>query len=366
MDTAEPALRRECRALIRGGSRSFYAASLLLPRSVGDPAIALYGFCRVADDAIDIHSPDEGAAGLAALAALRRRLDAIYAGCPVDVAADRSFAAVVRRFAIPRALPEALLEGFAWDASGRRYEDLSDVLAYAARVAGSVGAMMSLLMGARDPHVVARACELGVAMQLSNIARDVGEDARAGRLYLPRRWLRDAGVDGDAWLERPHCSPAIRHAVSRLLDAAERLYVQASSGIPALPISCRAGIRAALLLYREIGRRAGGDGHDPVQARAVVPRARQLTLLGRSLGKMPAAGALNTPPLPEVEFLVRSVAADATAVPARAALAGPEASPARAALADSWPPWWRLRARLIRLIALFDALERRERQGVSP
>ena len=98
---------------------------------------------------------------------------------------------------IPRALPEALLEGFAWDAAGRRYETLDEVEHYAARVAGCVGAMMTLVMGRRDPAILARACDLGVAMQLTNICRDVGEDARAGRLYLPLAWLRDNGIDPD-------------------------------------------------------------------------------------------------------------------------------------------------------------------------
>ncbi len=96
---------------------------------------------------------------------------------------------------MPRELPEALLEGFEWDLVGRRYETLEELQAYAARVAGSVGAMMAVLMGARSAAVLARACDLGVAMQLTNIARDVGEDARQGRLYLPLAWLREAGID---------------------------------------------------------------------------------------------------------------------------------------------------------------------------
>ncbi len=95
----------------------------------------------------------------------------------MNLAADRVFADVVAKFSIPRELPEALLEGLAWDAEVRRYETLQDLGAYAARVAGSVGAMMTLVMGQRAPEIVGRACDLGVAMQLTNIARDVGEDA---------------------------------------------------------------------------------------------------------------------------------------------------------------------------------------------
>jgi len=177
-----------CREAIRQGSRSFFAASLLLPGKVRTPAYGLYAFCRLSDDAVDI----EGGSS-AAVERLRERLSRAYEGDPHPIAADRAMADLVRRYAIPRTVPEALLEGLAWDAEGRRYETLEGLHDYAARVAGTVGVMMTLIMGARDPQALARACDLGSAMQLTNIARDVGEDARAGRLYLPLLWLREAG-----------------------------------------------------------------------------------------------------------------------------------------------------------------------------
>ena len=200
-----------CRQHLRAGSRSFHAAALLLPDAVRAPATALYAFCRVADDAVDLGTGDPGTGdpgGSGGLGGMRERLALAYAGRPLADPVDRAFADVVAEFAIPRALPEALFEGFAWDAAARRYEDLAALRAYAARVAGTVGAMMALLMGVRDPAVLARACDLGVAMQLSNIARDVAEDARAGRLYLPLAWLREGGIDPEAWLARPGPSPA--------------------------------------------------------------------------------------------------------------------------------------------------------------
>ena len=132
---------------------------------------------------------------------------------PGRIDADRALAHVVHRLAIPRLLLDALLEGFLWDANGRRYETLEEVHDYAARVAGTVGAMMALVMGAHTQRALARACELGVAMQLTNIARDVGEDARNGRLYLPRAWLREAGIDPDAWLRAPRFDAAIAGVV---------------------------------------------------------------------------------------------------------------------------------------------------------
>ncbi len=111
---------------------------------------------------------------------------------------------------MPRALPEALLEGLAWDAQARRYATLSDLYDYSARVAAAVGAMMCVLMGVRDADALARACDLGVAMQLTNIARDVGEDARERRLYLPLDWLAEAGIDPDAFLDLRAATRPIR------------------------------------------------------------------------------------------------------------------------------------------------------------
>lgn len=296
-----------CRALLRNGSKSFHAASRLLPPSVRAPATALYAFCRLADDAID----GEGASP-AALAALSERLDLVYAGRPLNHPCDRALAATVEAHALPRALPDALLEGLAWDAEGRRYHDLSALNAYAARVAGTVGAMMAVLMGVRAPEPLARACDLGVAMQLTNIARDVGEDARMGRLYLPVSWLEEAGIDPDAWLARPVFGPALGAVVARLLAAAEELYDRAAPGIGALPLACRPGIGAARLIYAEIGREVQRRGLDSVSSRAVVPRARKLTLLARSLAAAPLASAgpaLAHPPLAETRFLVQAVAA---------------------------------------------------------
>jgi phytoene synthase len=267
---------KACATLLRGGSRSFYAASRLLPAHVRQAATALYAFCRVADDAIDAVP---SAAAPAALAKLQTRLAHIYNGAPSNHAEDRAFAAIVHRHAIPQALPAALLEGFAWDATGRRYENFPALLEYAARVAGSVGAMMALVMGVRAPDVVARACELGLAMQLTNIARDVGEDARLGRLYLPLDWLAEAGVDPAEFLRAPAYCQGVGAVVRRLLNEADILYAQASAGIAQLPASCRPAIHAARLLYAAIGHHAGGAAFDPVARRAVVPGRAKLGLV---------------------------------------------------------------------------------------
>jgi len=330
-----------CRDLLRQGSRSFFAASLLLPRRVHEPALALYAFCRVADDLIDA-----GGDPAAALADLRARLDAAYAARPRPIAADRALAAVVLRHAIPRALLDAMLEGFEWDAAGRRYDSLAALEAYAARVAGTVGAMMAILMGARSADAVARACDLGIAMQLSNIARDVGEDARAGRLYLPQDWFRAAGIDPDAWLAHPSFDPALAGIVQRLLHRADQLYRRADVGIAALPRVCRPGIGVARHLYAEIGQQVARHGYNSVGRRAVVPPARKLQLLARSLS---AATRRPRPdgPMPALEaarYLVNAV----TAAP-------PPPRPA-----PRVPRWQAFDNRVAWLCTLFDELDARQ------
>ncbi len=297
-----------CRELLRGGSRTFFAASHVLPRRVSEPAIALYAFCRLADDAVDL-----GTDRAAAVTHLQDRLDCACRGQPMPMPADRAFAEVMSRFSIPRELPQALLEGLAWDAQGRRYETLSELCDYGARVAGTVGAMMSLVMGQRTPEIVARACDLGVAMQLTNIARDVGEDARAGRLYLPLQWLRESGIDPDCWLANPQFNSEIAAIVQRLLDTADALYDRATHGIQNLPSSCRPGIYAARALYAEIGREVERRGLNSVDGRAVVSGKRKLAVLAQTLGLLQTewAPAKRLPfaiaELKETRFLIDAV-----------------------------------------------------------
>ena len=299
--------RAACRALLRTGSRTFFAASHLLPKSVREPATALYAFCRLADDAVDLDTGQDRSRR-AVLQRLKERLDRAYRGVPLPLPADRAFAETVARFDIPREIPAALLEGLAWDAEGRRYADLAALHAYAARVAGTVGVMMALVMGVREPTALARACDLGAAMQLTNIARDIGEDARAGRLYLPLDWLAEAGIDPDAFLADPRFTPALGGLVGRLLAEASRLYRAGEAGIAALPLACRPGIGAAGLLYAEIGREVARRGYDSVGGRAVVSGRTKLALLARAATparRQDDCGAW--PLIEEARFLIEAV-----------------------------------------------------------
>ncbi len=294
-----------CREAIRHGSLSFHAASKLLPAKVRDTALALYAFCRLADDEVD-----EGDYQTGAVFRLQERLDAAYASRPKNAPEDRAFAAIVEDFEMPRALPEALLEGLAWDAAERRYDTLSGVRDYSARVASAVGAMMCVLMRVRDPDALARACDLGVAMQLTNIARDVGEDARMGRIYLPLDWLREAGIDPINFVRDPLPTGEVRRMVKRLLAEAERLYLRSEAGINVLPMQARTGIWAARLIYAGIGKEVRRQGYDSISMRAHTSTSQKLGWLMQSAARtagsvmMPKSAVIYAPPLNEVAFLV--------------------------------------------------------------
>ena len=342
-----------CRALIREGSKSFHAASLLLPAAIRPGAHAIYAFCRLSDDAAD-----SGTGRAAALARQHRRLDAVYRGQPEDSPVDRALASCVRRHGVPKAAFEGLLEGLGWDLDGRRYETLADLHAYAARVAGTVGILMSALMGVHDTGRLARACDLGVAMQLTNIARDVGEDARNGRVYLPLQWLREEGIDPDAFVSRPAFTPALGRVIERVLAAAEGLYRRSDSGIARLPASCRPAIAAARDIYAAIGHRLLRAGLDSVSVRTVVPLGVKAGLLARAwtggltAGLRPVPEALlQAPPLAATRFLVQAGAG--------AAPAGLRADPLPASLlpwavADQSAGW---------VMDLFQSMGQRDRRA---
>jgi phytoene synthase len=330
-----------CRMAIKTGSHSFYTASALLPQEIRTAARGLYAFCRLSDDAIDL---DGGC--LTALERLQDRLNRIYQGRPLSIPADRALADIVYRYAIPRALPDALLEGLEWDAQARRYEDLEDLFAYATRVAGSVGAIMTLIMGVRAPEIVARACDLGIAMQFTNIARDVGEDARRGRVYLPLQWLRDARIDPDGFLAAPRISDGLRSVVHRLLRTADDLYARSEGGIAGLPMGCRPAIYAARYVYAQIGREVERNGLDSLSIRAHVSSKRKAWLiLGSGAAALIGKPGSPSPCVEEAQYLIDAVKASHSAWTA--------IDPYRLR-------WWNLVGQVNWFVDLVEKLERRE------
>lgn len=257
------------------GSRSFALAGRLLSREQLDDAAAVYAYCRRADDAVDLVPPAQAPAAVAALAA---ELERIYAGETPHDPVLRGFADVVARRRIPAAYPRALIEGFAMDARGDTYPTLRALELYCYRVAGVVGLMMAHVLGIDDDDALRAAAHLGMAMQLTNISRDVAEDWSRGRVYVPGaagEGLGSARVPGSL-------RPVFAGALRSLLRRAEMLYASGASGFLALPFRAAFAIRAAALIYRHIGVIVASRGFDVDAPRAVVSLPRKLWLVGRA------------------------------------------------------------------------------------
>ncbi|UCF69341.1 MAG: phytoene/squalene synthase family protein, partial [Acidobacteriota bacterium] len=192
------------REIIERGSKSFAVAARLFDRETRAGAYLLYAWCRHCDDETDAQKLGWGAEKLAPevvrarVAKIREQTARALAGEPVAEAVFRGLRQVVERYGIPRRYVFEHLAGFEMDAVGHEYRQLEDTLLYSYHVAGVVGIMMSHVMGADDEPTLDRAADLGIAFQLTNIARDVLDDVATGRVYLPADWLVQAGVPAAA------------------------------------------------------------------------------------------------------------------------------------------------------------------------
>jgi phytoene synthase len=275
----------ESRAIIAHHSKSFALASRLLPAEGRDDASIVYAWCRRADDAVDlVPAADQPHA----VARLYDELCGIYDG---EAKADpmlARFQAIVRARRIPRAYPAELLAGMDMDAVGTVYGSYATLLSYCFRVAGTVGLMMSHVMGVRQKAALRHAAHLGMAMQLTNICRDVAEDWQRGRLYLPDDLLRAAGaVHLRRRLGEPQLPDDARAPVARvtreLLQRAEEFYRSGDVGLPYLSWRSAVAVGTARLVYADIGRVILAQGADPLAPRAVVSKARKWMLALRAL-----------------------------------------------------------------------------------
>jgi phytoene synthase len=270
------------RVMIRKGSKSFSAASRLFDKSRRRSAYMLYAWCRYCDDEVDGQTLGFGAdadkaAGMQRLQALYRETLRALAGERVEDAVFVALQRVVRDHEIPDRYPLELLEGFAMDVQGQRYRELGDTLQYCYHVAGVVGVMMAHVMGVRGRETLNRAADLGIAFQLTNIARDVLDDARMGRCYLPESWLAEEGITREDLLAPGHRAALVRVA-RRLLAEAERYYDSANHGLARLGFRSAWAVATARRVYREIGMRLIASDEHAWEQREVVGRPRKAYL----------------------------------------------------------------------------------------
>jgi phytoene synthase len=275
--------------MLRAGSKSFAQAAQIFDPETREAVTLLYAWCRHCDDQVDGerlgHDPHSvsRAERRARLERLQDRTARALAGQADDDPVFQAFARVSARYAIPDRYALELLEGFAMDVDGRRCANLEETLLYCYHVAGTVGLMMAHVMGARDERSLERAADLGIGLQLTNIARDVVEDARQGRVYLPQDWLAAAGLREED-LVLPEHRPAVARLVSRLLDEAQAFYASGDKGLCRLPLRSAWAVAVARGVYADIGREVRARGPRAWDRRVIVSRPRKLlwTLIGLS------------------------------------------------------------------------------------
>jgi phytoene synthase len=280
--------------------RSFHWARRLLGARHAARATRLYAFCRHLDDLVDeAASPEEARAALAAADC------AIEAGRSDDLALQDGLA-LMRECAIDPGIVRELIAGMASDAETVRVADEAELLRYCYRAAGTVGLMMCRVLDAREPAAAAHAVDLGIAMQLTNLCRDIADDARMGRRYLPASLVGD--VAPAALIDpSPALQPALRAAVARLLALAESYYASGEAGLPFLPLRARTGILVAGRVYRAIGHRLAAREHAYWEGRAFVPDWRKATITLAALATQPLRGAFWSRPVAHPVSLHRAL-----------------------------------------------------------
>jgi len=252
----------------------------------------LYAWCRYCDDVID--GQEMGHGQIAdyyktgqgeRLEQLRQDTSDALAGKPTDNPVFGGLARVVKTHEIDHKHPFDLLKGFEMDAEDRVYETVDDILDYSYHVAGVVGVMMANIMGVRDAATLDRASDLGLAFQFTNIARDVIDDAKADRVFLPQDLLTKHGAPIEAAsLAKAENWPAAHKAACEQLDIAEQYYESAKVGIKELPFRCAWAISAALAVYREIGERLRDGGSQAWEGRVSASNGRKMALAMAAVG----------------------------------------------------------------------------------
>ncbi|QPQ54515.1 phytoene/squalene synthase family protein [Allosphingosinicella flava] len=275
---------------IRAGSKSFASASRLFDPATRERAWLLYAWCRACDDYADgqvlghkAPLPESGGA-FSAIDHIQSQTAFALSGRDTGELPFDALRIVAAECAIPHAFIRDHLDGFAMDARGWRPRTEEDLLQYCYHVAGAVGCMMAVLMGVdpADADTLDRACDLGLAFQLANIARDLGEDDAIGRCYLPLDWLAEFDIPPGEHM-RPHYRPRMAIAAKRLSLLAERHESSARTGAARLPFRARWAVLSAANIYGAIGREVAKRGAQAWDRRVVIGKAEKLRHVAAAL-----------------------------------------------------------------------------------
>lgn len=278
------------KASIDRGSKSFALASKLFAKQTRERVWMLYAWCRQCDDLADGQDHGHGMSTVEdpkrTIAAIRMLTARAIGGEETGKPAFDAMGVVAQECRLPLNLANDVIDGFALDAKDWRPQSEDDLYQYCYHVAGAVGCMMAVVMGvpAGDDETLDRACDLGLAFQLSNIARDVAEDAAAGRCYLPKDWLAEMRIDPDDILN-PARREALTQLIARLCNLAERYEVSARVGAARLPFRSRWAVLAAAGIYGDIARAVRRSDGASLDNRVVTSKAAKAAWVAKTFGQ---------------------------------------------------------------------------------
>ncbi|HEY7293973.1 MAG TPA: phytoene/squalene synthase family protein [Dehalococcoidia bacterium] len=282
-----------CRRLTKRHGSTYHFAARFFPPEIRRSVFGLYGFVRVPDELVDnpAHGEAEERAQRRNLLAWREQFVRAMDGERADHPVMRAFADTARRHAIPRELPLAFLDAMLMDVSVCRYETFSELCRYTHGSAAVIGLMICAILGVDDPATLPYAADLGLAMQLTNILRDVGEDYRERcRIYLPLEDLRRFGYQPEE-LAAGIINAPFRELMRFEIARTRAIYRRAEPGIAALPPFARYPVRLAGRLYAAILERIERNGYDVFTRRATTSKAYKLG----TAATIWAAGRLHSP-----------------------------------------------------------------------
>ncbi len=278
------------KASIDRGSKSFALASKLFATQTRERVWMLYAWCRECDDLADGQDHGHGMSATPAsektIAVMRMLTRRAMGGEQTGKPAFDAMGVVAQECRLPNELANDVIDGFALDAKSWRPQSENDLYQYCYHVAGAVGCMMAVVMGIspRDEETLDRACDLGLAFQLSNIARDIAEDAAAGRCYLPKDWLSEMRIDPDD-LMNPTCQDALVQLIRRLCDLSERYEASARIGAARLPFRSRWAVLAAAGIYGDIARAVRRSEGGSLNMRIVTSKSAKTMWVAKAFGQ---------------------------------------------------------------------------------
>jgi phytoene synthase len=274
----------ETRAIMKKGSKTFSFAAILFDRQSREGAQLLYTWCRACDDAVD-NEPDRQKA-LVKLQGLRENTARAFRGEDSNDLTFTAFSLLHLKHGIEESHAQALLDGMQMDVEGAHIPDDDTLKLYCYRVAGVVGLMMSKMMGVTDPRAHQHAVDTGLAMQMTNIARDIREDLERNRVYLPTTWLAKSNMQ-----VKHFPGSSFAPLAKRLVDEAEVLYRSGEQGLRYLPLRAALAVACAQSIYREIGRQVVRRGERAWDSRTVVTLPKKIALALRAVTRVLASRA---------------------------------------------------------------------------